>query len=89
MPTLWYPEVILQKKFQLPSPSGSGVVSGQNFIHVAKLCRKIITPTDFVLFLCPQFLERYTPKPTSIAELKTTLLMIWNDLPPGNYLHPL
>jgi len=23
----------------------------------------------------------YTPKPTSIAELKTALLSIWNDLP--------
>ena len=76
MPTLWYPEMILQKKFQIPSPSGSGVVSGKNFIRVAKLCRKIITPPTDVLFLCPQFLERYTPKPTSIAELKTALLMI-------------
>jgi len=26
-------------------------------------------------------LGRYTPKPTSIAELKTALLSIWNDLP--------
>jgi len=39
--------MILQKKFQLPSPSGSGVLSGQNFIRVAKLCRKIITPHRF------------------------------------------
>ena len=47
-----------RKKCQLPSPSGAGVVSGQNFIRVTKLCRNVITPTDFVLFLCPQFLER-------------------------------
>ena len=43
------------EKIQLPSPSGSGVVSGQNFIRVAKLCRKIINPTDFVLFLCSSY----------------------------------
>jgi len=56
MPTIWHPEMILQKNIQPPSPSGSGVVSGQNFVSVAKLCSKIITPTDFVLFLYPQFL---------------------------------
>jgi len=25
--------------------------------------------------------QRYTPMPTNIAELKTALLAIWNDLP--------
>jgi len=25
--------------------------------------------------------QKYTPKPSNIAELKTALLSIWNDLP--------
>jgi len=25
--------------------------------------------------------QKYTPKPTNIAELKTALISIWNDLP--------
>jgi len=25
--------------------------------------------------------QKYTPKPTNVAELKTALLSIWNDLP--------
>ena len=25
--------------------------------------------------------QKYTPKPTNIAEMKTALLLIWNDLP--------
>jgi len=27
--------------------------------------------------------QKYTPKPTNIAEQKTALLLIWNDLPQG------
>jgi len=34
-----------------------------------------------VVFLMLGHYQKYTPKPPNIAELKTALLSIWNDLP--------
>ena len=40
-----------------------------------------LNPLDYHMGCDARRYQRYMPKPTNIAELKTALLSIWNDLP--------